>query len=87
MPMNSLSLHCMWSDRKSRLSLTRACEFFSSSQGWTIQEPFGPSLCPFGLSLHQCSSCVDYWNICTRLGPLFDRCWTVAHLWVFVDHW
>ena len=28
MPMNSSSFHCMWSDRKSRLSLTRACEFF-----------------------------------------------------------
>ena len=43
MPMNSPSLHCMWSDRKSRLSLTRACEFFSFLQGWTIQEPLGPT--------------------------------------------
>ena len=62
MPMNSSSLHCMWSDRKGGLSLTRACEFFSFFQGWTIQEPFGPTLdlCPFGLSLDPCSSRVDH---------------------------
>ena len=55
MPMNSSSLHCMWSDRKSRLSLilTRACEFFFSSQGWTYLAPvwtlFGPVLVLCGL--------------------------------------
>ena len=59
MPMNSSSLHCMWSDQKSRLSLTCACEFFFFPQGWTIQEPFGPISCQFGLSLDPCSSRVD----------------------------
>ena len=59
MPMNSSSLHCMWSDWKSRLSLTRACEFFFFSEGWTIQEPFGPTYCRFGLSLDACASRLD----------------------------
>ena len=40
-PMNSSSLHCMWSDRKSRLGLTGACEFFSFSKGLTYLVPFG----------------------------------------------
>ena len=79
MPMNCSSLDCTWSDRKSRLSLTRACEFFSFSQEWTFQEPFGPTMCSFGLSLDPCSSIVEYWTICTHLGLVFDRCWTLAH--------
>ena len=56
MPMNSLSLHYMWSDRKSRLTLTRACELFFFSQGWTYLVPvwtlFGPVLVPCGLVDH-----------------------------------
>ena len=36
MPINSSCLHCMWSDRKSRLTLTRACELSFFSQGWTF---------------------------------------------------
>ena len=43
--MNSPFLHCMWSDRNSRLSVTHACKFFSFSQGWTL---FGPVLLPCG---------------------------------------
>ena len=23
---------------------------------------------------------------CTRIGSFVNHCWTVAHLWVFVDH-
>ena len=42
----------------------------------------GPTLCPFGLSLDPCSSRVDEWTIRTRLGPVFDYCWIVAHLWL-----
>ena len=72
MPMNSPFLHCMWSHRKSRLSVPRACEFFSFSKGWTY-------LVPVGLSLDLCSSRVDYWTIC---GPVFDPCWTLAHFWI-----
>ena len=81
MPMNSSSLHCMWSNRKSRLSLTRACEYFFFSQGWTYLVPvwtlFGPVLVPCGLVAYSYLIC----------GPAFDRCCTVARLWVFVDHW
>ena len=81
MPMISSSLHCMWSDRNSRLSLTRACELFSFSQGWTYLVPvwtlLGTVLVPRGL--------VDLsW---TRSGSFVNHCWTLAHLWVFVDHW
>ena len=51
--MNPPFLHCMWSDRMSRLSLTGACEFFSFSTGWTYPVPvwtlFGPVLVPCGL--------------------------------------
>ena len=60
MPMNSSFWHCMWSDRKSRLSLTPACEFFFFPQGWTYLVPVwtgGPVLDP-------------YWLIC---DPLLDR--------------
>ena len=81
MPINSSSLHCMWSDRKSRLSLTRACEFFFFSQGWTYLVPvwtlFGPVLVLCGL--------VDPSR--SRIGSFVNHCWAVAHLWVFVDHW
>ena len=56
MPMNSSSLHCMWSDQKSRLSLTHACEFFSFSKGWTYLVPvwtvLGPVLVPCALVDH-----------------------------------
>ena len=81
MPMNFSSLHCMWSDRKTRLSLTRACTFFFFSQGWTYLVPiwtlFRPVLVLRGL--------VDpSW---TRIGLFVKHCWIVAHLWVFVDHW
>ena len=94
--MNSSSLHCMWSDRKSMLSLTRACEFFFFSQGWTYLVPvwtlFGPVLVWCGLVDH-----LDpYWLICEPLldrgsfvdfgGPLvnswLDHCWTVLDSWV-----
>ena len=84
MPMNSQFLHCMWSDQKSRLSLTRACEFaffFSRvDQSGTIWTLLGPVLIPCGLVDHLDPSCL----IC---GPVFDYCWTVAHLWIFVDQW
>ena len=74
--MNSSSLHCMWSDRKSRLSLIRAFEFFFFSQGWTYLVPvwtlFGPVVVPCGLVAH---------SYLIR-GPVFDPCWTVAHLWI-----
>ena len=78
MPMNSSSLHCMWSDRKTRLSLTRACEFCLFSQGWNYLVPvwtlFGTVPVPCGL--------VDpSW---TRIGSFVNHCWIVAHLWVFV---
>ena len=91
--MNSSSLHCMWSDRKSRLSLTRACEFFSFFQGWTIQEPFGPTGCPFGLSLDQCSSRVDHLNPSwTRIGSYVGFCGPLVnfwldHYWTVLDSW
>ena len=56
MPMNCSSLHCMRSDRMSRLSLTGACEFFFFSQGWTYLVPvwtlFGPVLVSCGLLDH-----------------------------------
>ena len=56
MSMNSPFLQCMWSDRKSRLSLTQACEFFSFSKGRTYLVPvwtlFGPMLVPCGLVDH-----------------------------------
>ena len=39
MTMNFSSLHCMWSDWKSRLSLTHTCEFLFFSQGWTYLVP------------------------------------------------
>ena len=72
MIMNSPFLHCMWSDRRSRLSLTRACGIFSLSLGWSFARACcvwtsGPILDP-------------YWLICEALL-------TVAHLWLFVDHW
>ena len=54
----------------------------------------GPTLCPFGLFLEPCSSRVDYWTICTCLGPVSDYLWTVGHfrlicgfLWTFVNCW
>ena len=92
MPMNSSSLHCMWSDRKSRLSLTRACEFFLFSQGWTFARarPVWTS----GLVLDPwliCGSFVDHlWLICGSFvgfcGPLvnswLDHCWTSLDSWV-----
>ena len=84
MPMTSPFLHCMWSNRKSRLSLTRACELFSFSQGWTYLVPvwtlFGPVLVLCGLVDHLYTS----W---TRISSFVNHCWTVAHLLVFVDHW
>ena len=71
MPMNSLSLHCMWSDRKSRLSLTRACEFFFFSQGRTYLVPvktlFGPVHVPCGLvdlCPHPCGLCMNTQIFC-----------------------
>ena len=58
MPMTSSSLHCMWFDRKSRLSLTRAGEFFFFSQGWTYLVPvwtlFKPVLVQCGLLDQPC---------------------------------
>ena len=46
MPLDSAFLHCMWLNRKSRLSRTRACEIFSFSQGGTLLRPV---LVPCGL--------------------------------------
>ena len=81
MPINSSSLHGMWSNQKSRFSLTRACEFFFFSQEWTYRVPvwtlFGPVLVLCGL--------VDPSR--TRIGSFVNHCWSVAHLWVFLDHW
>ena len=94
MPMNSSSLHCMWSDRKSRLSLTRACEFFFFSQGWTYLVPvwtlFGlePVPCgPFVPVLNPCLTGVGPWLICGFLrtfgellvGSLLDRIGFLVH--------
>ena len=33
-------------------------------------------------SVDPCPSLVDQWTISTRLGPVFDPRWTVAHLWI-----
>ena len=86
MPMNSLSLHCMWSDRKSRLSLTRACESFVFSQGWTFARvrpvwsigPFVPVLDLYWLI---CEPMLDRGSFVGFCGPLanfwVDHCWTV----------
>ena len=49
MPMNSPFVHCMWSDQKSWLSLTHACEIVFVYQGWTL---LGPVLVPCGLVDH-----------------------------------
>ena len=80
MPMNSSSLHCMWSDQKSRLSLTRASEFCFFSHGRTYRVPvctlFGPVLVPCGL--------VD--RSWTPIGSFVNHYWNVAHFLVFVDH-
>ena len=79
MPMTSPFLHCMWSDWKSRLSLTRGCVILSFSQGWTLLRPV---VLACGLVDPPCT-------IWTRLGPVFDPCWNAGHLWIiggpFVD--
>ena len=86
-PMNSTSLHCVWSDRKSTLSLTRTCEFFFFSQGWTYIVPvwtlFGPVLVPCGLVDPSWTRIGSFVGFC---GPLvtfwLDHCWTVLDCWV-----
>ena len=67
MSMNSSFLHCMWSDRNSRLSLTRACEFFFFSQGWTFARarPVWTS----GLVLEWWLICGSFVGFC---GPLVN---------------
>ena len=72
MPMKSPFLHCIWSERKSRLSLTRACELFLFLKGGPL-----PVLVPCGL--------VNLFG--TRIRSFENHCWTVAHLWSFVHHW
>ena len=84
-PLNSSSLHCMWSDRKNRLSFTHACEFFFFLKG-------GPTLWPLGLSLDPCSSRVDWWPIrasfvdpcLTGVGPwlICGFLWSIGELFV-----
>ena len=68
MPINGPFLHCVWTDRKSRLSLTRACEFFFFSQGWTYVVPvstlFGPVLVPCGLVDSSWTSIASFVNHC-----------------------
>ena len=77
MPMNTSFLHCMWSDRESRLNLTRACEFFFFSQGWTYFVPVwtsGPVLDPYWLI------CGFMWTIGEHLvGSLLDRIGFLGH--------
>ena len=87
MPMNSLFLHCMWCDQKSRLSLTRACEFFSFSQGWTFAHAClvwtsGPVMDPYWLP---CEPLLDLGSFVGFRGTLvrfwLDHCWTVMDSW------
>ena len=92
MPTNSLSLHCMQSDRKSRLSVTCACEFFFFSQGWTYLVPVWTlfararpvwSIGPFGPVLDTCLTIVGPWLICgsfvDHCGSLLDRIGLLGH--------
>ena len=81
-PHELFVLHCMWSDRKSSLSLARACEISFCCQGWTYLVPvwtlFGPVLVPcrlvdlswtrIGSCLGCCGPLVSFW---------LDHCWTV----------
>ena len=75
--MNSPFLHFMWSDRKSRLGLTPACELFSFSQGWAFAPArpvwtSGAVLDPHGLI---CEPMFGPWLICGFL-------WTIGEFWV-----
>ena len=95
MPMNLSSLHCMWSDRNSGLSLTSTFEFFFFFRGWTYLVPvwtlFGPVFVPCGLvdpswiyePLLDRGSFMGFW------GPLvnfwLDHCWTVLDSWVILS--
>ena len=90
-PMNSSSLHCMSSDRKSRLSLTRACEFFFFSQGWTFARARPVwTIGPFVPVLDPCLTLIGPWLLCGSFagfcGPLvnfwLDHCWNVLDSWV-----
>ena len=74
-------MHCMWSNRKSRLTLTRACEFFAFSKGWTYLVPVSILI---GTVLVSCALVDPSW---TRIGSFMNHCCTAAHLWAFVDHW
>ena len=85
MPMNSVSLHCMSSDWKSRLSLTRACVFFSFFSRvellcahlhpfWTRARPVWTSG-QFVPVLDPCLNGFGQWLICGFL-------WTIGELLV-----
>ena len=92
MPMNSSSLHCMWSDRKSRLSLTRACEFFFFSQGCTFARgrpvwTSGPVLDPYWLVCEPLLGRGPFVGFCGSLvNSWLDHCWTVLDSWV-ISSW
>ena len=90
-PMNSLFLHCMWSDQKSRLSVTHVCELLSFTPGWTFAR--ARPVWTIGSSvpvLDPCLTLVGPWLICGSFvgfyGPLvnfwLDHCWTVLDSWV-----
>ena len=99
MPMNSAFLHCMWSDRKNRLSLTHACEFVFICQGWISVGPvLDPCSTRVGRTLDPCWTRVDpCWTsgpVWTRVGPVLDReqfvdqWWSIFRiLWIISELW